>query len=340
MNNKALLLALVASLLLHFLLIAKFQWHIPNLDKGIQRLDVRLVALPASSPVIQAVEQPKSIVPLPEPIVSETVAMSEPPEKVESPASLESLPLEQQVVSQATAVGQVAPKRPETTPYQYVETTFDVKLNSASKLPNQPVDANENNVVRAVFRIDKNGTYMLTTHIAIANSEDKNLANLNDIRQMSEGVVTQAGLVPSSYIIQKQGDSNGVQHIRFVWKDAFVQFKSANLDKVEPLVAGTLDELSALYQFMFLPPVERAQINVASEGTQVMLEFSVKAEEEITTAFGNLRTLHLIKTNSDGHWQDLWLAIDYQYLPVKMIKVFENGETLEFTLKNMLTTAF
>jgi hypothetical protein len=44
---------------------------------------------------------------------------------------------------------------------------------------------------------------------------------------------------------------------------------------------------------------------------------------------GELKTIHLLKGSTDEDKTEIWLATDYQYLPVKIRKTEKDGTVIE-----------
>ncbi|MFA7349485.1 MAG: DUF3108 domain-containing protein [Methylotenera sp.] len=357
-RNKALLLATVISLLLHTFLLTKFALSLPELDEGHQTLEMRLVNL---QPTQESAQVPiKKIVPNLEPapaIASESTPVPEHAEEIakttptdETPSNPENqipdippetTPQVEQSIEPATSeeslteiaettnetdVGNVTNK-PTPQAYHYAETEFEVRRGG---------DASVAGLTRVIFNIDKNGTYTISS-----NTQAKGLASLflSTLIQKSEGTVTAKGLVPSFYLYQYGTDKNKTQTARFVWSDSALQIHNAKGDKTEILVAGTQDFLSFMYQFMFSPPLENTQVTMTNGKNLRTYIYSFEGEEVIYTKLGELKTVHLLKSGSDEEKTELWLALDYQYLPVKIRKTEKDGSVIEQIATNIYKTS-
>ncbi len=358
-QNRALLLAIIISLLLHTFLLTKFALTLPELDAGYQTLEMRLVNLqPVQKatpvPVKQNTQKPEPLPPItseetaaPDPAVDEateitpTNDLSANPQKptAEAPPitapQIEQAP-EPQTSKESTAeitettdaveVGNVANK-PTPQAYQYAETEFEVRRGN---------DTSAAGLTRVIFNIDKNGTYTISS-----TTQAKGLASLffGTLIQKSEGTVTDKGLVPSFYLYQYGSDKDKIQTARFVWSDSALQMHSAKGDKTEILVAGTQDFLSFMYQFMFSPPTENTQVTMTNGKNLRTYTYSFEGEEVISTKLGELKTVHLLKSGSEEEKTELWLALDYQYLPVKIRKTEKDGSVIEQIATNIYKTS-
>ena len=59
-------------------------------------------------------------------------------------------------------------------------------------------------------------------------------------------------------------------------------------------------------------------------------EYSFEGEENFNSSLGELKAIHITHSGVDSDEKtELWLAIDYQYLPVKIRKIEKNGNVVE-----------
>lgn len=350
------MIAIVISLLLHVLLLTKFSLTLPEQDKAHQTLEMRLVNLqpiqkttlvpveqitPPPIPAAPQVETEKTAFPTlvaeeaheisatdevsvddKEP-VTETPSIATP--QVEEPPEPQASNEPSTKTTEATdanAVDNMA-KNPTLQAYQYAETEFEVRRGS---------DTSPAGLTRIIFNIDKNGTYTISS-----TTQAKGLTSLffSTLIQKSEGTVTANGLVPSFYLYQYGTDKDKTQTARFVWSDNALQMHSAKGDKTETLVTGTQDFLSFMYQFMFSPPTENMQVMMTNGKKLRSYTYSFEGEEVITTQIGELKTVHLLKSGSEEEKTELWLALDYQYLPVKIRKTEKDGSVIEQIVTNI-----
>lgn len=359
LQNKSLLFATIISLLLHIFLLTKFALTLPELNEDQQALEMRLVNLPpmqesAPAPIKESVPKLKPT-PLvtPEqptkqnPVLEDKASISpidEAPSTIEKPA-IESPPEDAQETKQTLEPTTTEPSSTETiesadtpeingstnqfalSPYKYVETVFEVRRGS---------DASAAGTTRIIFNLDnKNGTYSLSS-----NTEAKGLTSLffDALIQKSEGSVTLNGLIPNLFTYQY--GTNQSQKAHFKWEEATLELSSAKGDKTENLVAGTQDILSFMYQFMFTPPLDDTQISITNGKNLRTYSYHFEGEKVITTKLGSLNTLHLLKSGSEKEKTELWLAIDYQYLPVQIRKTEKDGSVIEQTATEIYTLPY
>ena len=57
--------------------------------------------------------------------------------------------------------------------------------------------------------------------------------------------------------------------------------------------------------------------------------YGFEGEETLETALGKVRTIHIGRSNNDDEKTELWLAVDYHHLPVKISKTEKDGTVTE-----------
>lgn len=361
-KNKTLTLALVASLLVHIIFLSKFVLTLPNLNEGWQAIEIRLVNVQtmqkATSKPIENTSQKLLVVPVPakpesevsaaniigfqtdKPELPDTLAdiatkqeIIQPAEQTADETVAESSLLEIRVtdatnetseINESTETANIA-KKPVEQAYKYVETEFEVRRGN---------DTSAVGMARIVFNLDKNGTYILTSQ-----TQAKGLASLffDTLTQKSEGIVTDKGLIPSYYSYQYGIDTKKSQSARFAWSEGKLLMHSAKGDKTEDLSAGTQDFLSFMYQFMFAPPLENTEITMTNGKKLGTYTYSFQGEDKITSKLGEIDTIHLLKNGDEDEKIELWLGIDYQYLPVKIRKTEKDGSFIDQTVSSIYT---
>lgn len=203
--------------------------------------------------------------------------------------------------------------KPSTPTYQYVELQFDIFNGHAKPIGKSSV----------MFMLDANGTYILNE---TANFQDPITNHLHAINQKSNGVISESGLIPGYYSYQDSNESKRNISASFAWVESFVNIQQPGQTSKIPLLEGTQDPLSIKYQFMF---------NVYSIVTPVLvgpdlkqLQFQLVAEETLETNMGDIKCLHL-QTQDSNEKTDIWLGLDYQLLPIKLLRVDQAGTVIE-----------
>jgi len=152
------------------------------------------------------------------------------------------------------------------------------------------------------------------------------------LRVASSGRLTGAGLVPLHYESRRGEEDPRRIRAEFDWKGAQLKVARSGRNETLPLPPGTQDQLSIMYQFMFLAP-DRQQVLALSRTNGRRLEqhrYTVETGVEIETPLGRMATVHLVKEhqpNEEG--VEIWLAPQHRYLPVKTLVVEEDGVRYE-----------
>jgi hypothetical protein len=210
--------------------------------------------------------------------------------------------------------------------YQYVETSFDVRTE---------IDGATEGSAKIVFNLLEGKQYQLKSLI-----KPQGLAALivSNLVQTSEGQLTKSGLQPASYLYQYGDKVDKTYAAKFDWLNKTVSLTTAKGTKTEEISDGTQDLLSFMYQFMYVAPLERMQISIATGKKLATYDYSFGGEENINTPLGEIKTIHILHEGENTDEKtELWLAIDYQYLPVKIRKIEKNGKVYELVANHINT---
>lgn len=345
-QHRKLALAVLPSLIFHGLLFMLFSIDLPEIDNETQLIKARLVQLempkevakPVAKPQLKKSAPPKSAQPAVEkPPVAKTESQAA---EVANPPDLGSLssatlsmgklvgaaPEEKPVQSDTDVAPYTFEPEPEILPYTKVEAEFEVKRGS---------DSTAAGLSRVSFHVDKNKHYIIQSQ-----TEAKGLVSLffSILQQKSEGTVTDAGLRPDFFSYQYGNNSKKLQTASFNWDKQELTMRNSKGETKVPLPAGTQDFLSFMYQFMFTPPLNSLQIIMTNGKKLGTYQYSFEGEEVITSKFGELNTIHLAKGSDDEEKTELWLATDYQYLPVKIRKTEKDGTVIEQLVSKLSTS--
>ncbi|MDP3744262.1 MAG: DUF3108 domain-containing protein [Methylotenera sp.] len=360
-HNKMLLLAIIVSLALHAALVTKFSLTLPAQLDNQQTLTMRLVKLQpvqksAPAPIKEKIPKPEapptaSTKPIAaQPTMEPTMASSDDIDTSVDTSIAQAEDSSTQDIEQVTAMPTgvealdttnpnpnmtetISPTEPDNVAqqprqqvYKYVETQFEVRRGG---------DATAAGTATIVFTTQDNATYRLTS-----TTEAKGLAALifGTLEQVSEGAITEYGLRPSYYSYQYGANADKKQYANFAWSDGVIEMHSNKGKKTEKLPDGTQDLLSFMYQFMFTPPLETMQISITNGKNLRTYTYSFEGEETIATELGDLKTLHLLKSGEKQEKTEVWLALDYQNIPVKIRKTEKDGGVIEQTVTTISTT--
>lgn len=337
LSYRRMAIAIALSVLLHALLFGGFSWKLPDLNDNTTLIQAQLVQ--RTPPKLQALKPvpvkaktpvPKKVTkPIEEPVIEpkpEAVPTTEtrhsiiddrnaPTEYIEPPVETASDPI-------IVPADDPLPK-----PYTYVVSEFDAK---------RAQDASAAGTAKITYQTLPNLHYSLTSEM-----HAKGLLSLfiQERALISEGLITDKGLQPSSFKYQVKNNKEKTTSTVFDWQKKTVTFQTNKGDKQVPLPDGAQDLLSFMYQPMFVPPLNEIKYFVTNGRTMREYDYEFTGEETITTKLGALKTIHLHRTNDDGdEIIDLWLATDYLYLPVKITQTNKKG-TLELYITSLKTEA-
>jgi hypothetical protein len=350
-DYKRLGLALCASVALHALLFGGFDFALPSLKKEMHVIEARLqmpkavvepveepkpeeIATPEPIPKPPKPKPPKKEKPVePPPVVEESIESNEPAPEPVPPVEPPVEPPPPQIPPEAAP-----PELPKEEPqpvdagliinenaYQYVETEFDVRTK---------IDGSTEGKATITYNLVDNQYHLKSV------MEARGLAALviSDLLQTSEGALTKSGLQPSSYLYQYGDNADKARNANFDWKNRVVSLQTSKGVKKEELPDGTQDLLSFMYQFMYVAPLQTMQIPIATGKKLAIYDYSFEGEENLNIKLGELKTIHIVHSgNNDEEKTELWLAIDYQYVPVKIRKIEKNGKVYEMVATRINT---
>lgn len=341
-------IALSCSLLLHWILLGKLQLNLFEPEPS-HTLEARLVlpppptVKPASEKPItkkepQSAKKPRQsrALPSPPPDVIQPQVDELPPDTIlpnqAMPPDATTLPSVDDEVSHGEEVAEeIATLEVNSHPYQWVETTFDVRTE---------LDATVNTSAAGKAKITFELSQQNTQYQIKSVMQAKGLAALfiGDLLQTSQGVVTPAGLQPQHYLYRFDQNKNKTFSADFDWQSNTLSLNKAGASKQVKLEAGSQDLLSFMYQFMFVAPLQTMQLYITNGKKLALYDYSFEGEVQIDTKMGSLNTIHLQRVAIEDEKTDLWLALDYQYLPVKIRKTEKDGKVYELLVTQLNVT--
>ena len=348
---KRLGLAIAISAVLHTLFFGNIHFSLSSFKPDMHLIEARIqtpktdnkpVPEPIAEPVpaILAEPPPESPVePLPEPVTEAIAPMTE--IKAEAVAAQEAGPAivpDQAPIlaSPANNVDLMPTQEPTQSEdlgivinenaYQYLETEFDVSTAIGGSAVGKAT-ISYNLIENMQYRISwlTEGTGMMALLFP-------------ELLQTSDGELTKTGLRPSHYLYQFGKKADKTRAASFDWQAKKVILQTAKGTKTEDLPEGTQDLLSFMYQFMHVPPLQHMQMPIVNGKKLRIYDYSFEGEEQINSSLGELKTIHILHSgSSEEEKTELWLAIDYQYVPVKIRKIESDGSVVEL-LATRITT--
>ena len=340
---QRLALALAVSFLLHLFLLGELGFNFPDLNEERQLIEARLVsvkaapAIESAKPVVKKVALAKPAPPLPSsPTLSPSVEQPLPVDAI-SPVADQVAPevdnpsLEQTQQEEVAIASQPDDALINPNAYKYVETEFDVRTELDAK-----VDASPAGKAKIVYQLLPNGEqYQLKS---VMQAKGLLALFMSDLLQISEGFVISTGLQPRHYVYSFGDKKNKTYSADFDWESRALTLHSAKGDQKLALPDNTQDLLSFMYQFMFVPPLQVIQLSITNGKKLAVYGYDFEGEEVIPTKMGNLSTIHLMRRSDEGDEKtELWLALEYQYVPVKIRKVEKDGKVYELLVTSLKT---
>ena len=334
-------LALLFSLLLHLIAFDGLTFFkLPGSEQVPDTIDARLVPLQpkplqktAAKPAQnKPVQKPQPLAAAPEPEALPAIDAVSEPEPL--PPLTEAKPEEADETVEAAEVAseevqEASEGRPQAA--AYIEADFELK-----RSVNGDTVAGTVGEAHISYKADASGRYIIKSV-----AEAKGFASLfvsGQLRQESEGRVTDKGLQPERFLYQYGSDAAKAQRASFDWTAGKLVMESAKGKTTAQLVPGTQDLLSFMYQFMFTPPLEEMSLSVTNGKRLRTYDYSFEGEEQISTKMGDFRTIHIAKSSADGKDRtEVWLAMDYQYIPVKIRKTEDSGNVIEQIVTRLST---
>lgn len=150
--------------------------------------------------------------------------------------------------------------------------------------------------------------------------------------QRSEGTLGPAGLAPEKFAVERNGELR--EKADFDWAGGVVRLVAGERRREAPLQPGDQDVLSLIHTLALRGDVPGALDMLLVTGkSAVRAHIENLGVEEIeipATPQGPIRAVHLGSTGHGGELRiDIWLARDYENLPVRIKITDKNGDILD-----------
>ncbi|NOT18403.1 MAG: DUF3108 domain-containing protein [Sulfuriferula sp.] len=314
MNHKTkrvLIIALLISITIHLLLLTGIKLNLPiNTEADTPIIEAKLATLPT--------------------LIAKTVSKHTPPSKphIKPQKKIASAPPSPAPISAPS----IEPE-PATTPST---STPDVSTPEVTAAPNTPtlntlpstltlqykVVKGEDGfgIGRATYLwISKNSTYTLTSI-----TEGTGLFSLfqpGKLVQISQGKINANGLAPDDFWIQRgRATADKSTAVHFDYDNKAITISKDNNSYAAPLEDNAQDILSVIFQLALRSPFSEDMLLHVTSGKQLKPYHAIMiGTERINTALGEVNTVHLQRPAEAGEDAiDMWLASDYNFVPVKV----------------------
>lgn len=158
---------------------------------------------------------------------------------------------------------------------------------------------------------------------------------LGTFRRDSAGTVTQEGLRPSVYRDQRGGR---IAVATFDWPARTLVTEFRGQAENHPLDGAAHDRLTQLYTFAFAgAPAGEIAMRVTDGRGVSDQRFAVAGRERVTLRAGAFDTVRLERVREPGDRREaiVWLAVERDYLPVRVLIVERDGARFDQTLERI-----
>lgn len=322
-------LALLVSALMHLLLFNNIAWTglFKNLDDK-RPLEVSLaLPKPKAMPLPKATPEPKPV----KQTSSKKIEPTSPPVAPSSEPSIVASSESTQAINETNASSNEADNAPvpeETSatdntigmvkPYEKIETDFLIYTNG---------EKNAAGKSKIVYEANQQQQYHLLWTV-----EAKGLLSLfyPNLEQESRGQITAKGLRPEHYRYQFGDKARHKFMAHFNWQEHTIRLESSKGESLADLAGNTQDLLSFMYQFMFVPPLQEMRVTLTNGKKIGTYEYNFEGEDTIEIAGTAFRSYHISHRRAEADDStEVWLAADYQYVPIKIRKKEKDGTVIE-----------
>ena len=151
------------------------------------------------------------------------------------------------------------------------------------------------------------------------------------IRETSEGTFTIKGLRPFAYTHERKLDTERNTRADFDWSAKHITLTDHTGSHTFPLVEGTQDILSAMYQFMFVPLKNVATLNFyITNGRKVdIYNYRITPDQSVTVPLGTFKAMYVASVpEPDVNRTEIWLSTEHANFPYKMVITDKDGDKL------------
>jgi hypothetical protein len=146
-------------------------------------------------------------------------------------------------------------------------------------------------------------------------------------KRTSRGRVTPHGLRPLEYTDERSGRDTA--RATFDWTAQTLTQQYRDAPQKMALPPRPHDRLAFLFEFAFVPPRKPEVVFDVADGRGLSHQvYKVGEREQTRVPAGDFRTVKVTRTK-EGERADLWLAVDRDYLPVRIVITQKDGVVLE-----------
>ena len=311
-------LAIVLSVLLHLALLFTPLIALAPTEVPLPPLVAELEPLPKIAPPPKPKKKvpPKLATPKPAEPVAEQLPAPEIPQPDMPESAVTPAPASEVIAATVTAedANQAEEARPAHPLPKKAQLNYSVYKGSHFKVGE----------ARLRFQIDDDKSYSI--EVGANTTGIVSLFKKFDLVQTSSGILTPQGLRSNEFSETRlSGDGQEYRAARFNWMEKTLSFSGGGS---VALPDRSQDIVSFMFQLSQIPWDSTPIIMNISNGRKLEhYEIDIGAEETIDTQMGKLRAIPFRKRHApDEEGLDIWLAVEYRLLPVKISKTDRNGD--------------
>jgi hypothetical protein len=153
-------------------------------------------------------------------------------------------------------------------------------------------------------------------------------ALLGNARRVSQGSIVQGTLRPREFFDERSGRDTA--RAWFDWKAQTLTMQYKGNRASEPLPANAQDRLSFLFALSLLPgTADSASYTIADGKGLSRHTYKVGGRERVKTPAGEFDAVKVSRHGEDRERADLWLAVERNYIPVRLLVVERDGTRYE-----------
>ncbi|MGA7948965.1 MAG: DUF3108 domain-containing protein [Thiobacillaceae bacterium] len=155
-------------------------------------------------------------------------------------------------------------------------------------------------------------------------------------RLESHGMISNNSLSPTLYRRLRSDNPKKTDQVEFDWKAMSLTLRHNNLVRQESLSAGTQDNLSQIYSFLYLPSLPDKVVVPIANGKDVdIYRYNQYPASALTTPAGTFDVVEYRRDAAPGQKAiSVWISRNLPHLPVK-IRVVEDGVRVEQKLTSL-----
>ncbi len=185
------------------------------------------------------------------------------------------------------------------------------------------------------LQIDDNGQVEMNTMLRL-KMLGKTLSTITEQSILTPDALS-GELKPETYSFIQSGIGKRSRHIDFDWEAGQAQVEMGNEQIEIPLDSPVADNLSAYLEVRSQLLAGKMEIvfPVIDKGTLEEYHFRVLGEEEVKTSLGLFRTVKIerIREAESKRSTFMWLALDWDYLLVKLEQLEQNSRGIKLELR-------